>query len=186
MTTATTTRAPRKTKTTDASAAMRAAQAAKASKTPAAKAPAKRTTVTSTAPAKPDTKAARTEKAALDQWVARGRKGKKPATPNLDAVQAAATPKKAPAARKRSTSTTPRQAQTVDFSHDGKACPPSQNRLSSLAWYYTKGIDGDEPRISAAALTALLAKAGIDEPNAKAWTHTLPNGVKLSAKARKS
>ncbi len=191
-TTTTTTRTTRNKKVTDPTEAAKAARAAKATtttKAPARKAPAAKKATTTKAPAAPVVEtdrikklaAAKVEKAALDTWVAGGKKGTKPVTPNLDSLAAS------PAStRAKKATTTPRVAQSVDYFHDGKACPASQNRLSSLAWYYTKGIDGDEPRISAAALVILLKKAGVENPTTTAWKVELPNGVTLQAKARKA
>lgn len=68
----------------------------------------------------------------------------------------------------------------VRLYHDGKAMPDSQNKLSSVAYYYTKGIDKKADRIGVGALVKLLEKSGADLASGK-WSVKLPNGVVLSA-----
>lgn len=122
------------------------------------------------------------ERAALKAWKDGGKKGSPPATPNLDKINGENT---APAPRKRSarsTSTTPKATgPAVRLAHNGKPMPDSQNKLSSVAYYHTKDVEPGKPRVSTDALRAILAKAGIADPEHSAWSHELANGVVLSA-----
>lgn len=131
-------------------------------------------------------RAAIKERKALKAWQKDGEQGPRPATPNLDAIEAEHENGGAlKAARKRS-GKAPRAEQTVRLFHDGKPMPDSQNKLSSVAYYYTKGIGGDDvERIGVGELRDLLAKAGVSEPTTTAWEVTLPNGVTLAAKVEK-
>lgn len=70
---------------------------------------------------------------------------------------------------------------TVTFTKDGKAVGTSQQRLSSMAYWYTKGIDGDTPRVSVARFREVLAELGVTEPETTTWAVTLPNGIKIGA-----
>lgn len=66
--------------------------------------------------------------------------------------------------------------------HDGHPMPDSQNSLSSVAYYYTKAIDGDAPRVSTDRLIALLAEKGVADPRGSSWDVKLPNGITLSSR----
>lgn len=70
---------------------------------------------------------------------------------------------------------------TVTFTKDGKAVGTSQQRLSSMAYWYTKGIDGDSPRVSVARFREVLAELGVTDPETTTWAVTLPNGIKIGA-----
>lgn len=60
----------------------------------------------------------------------------------------------------------------------------SQNKVASLAYYHTAGINDGEPRIPTEQLRMLLAAAGVDDPEGVPWGPvTLPNGVVLKAVA---
>lgn len=134
--------------------------------------------------------AAKAEHAALVAWQKAGSKGDKPATPNFEAIKAMVA---APSDLRKGTakggkSSTPRV--TTDKSlrfgkvlEDGtrKGLSDQNNRFSDLAWNYTKGIDGDAPRISAKDLRALLAENGITEPTTTEWTFKLSNGITIGA-----
>lgn len=74
---------------------------------------------------------------------------------------------------------------TVRFLHDGKPMPDSQNKLSSVAWYHTKGVLSEgSARMGVPALRQLLADEGVTDPaNTAGWTVTLPNGVVISTEA---
>lgn len=129
--------------------------------------------------------AAKSEAAALKAYE-REQKGDRPATPNLDAMNAAYDPQSGRAAKTRArkpradkparTITTP----GLRWYHDGKPMPDSQNKLSSVAWYYTKGVGhADSPRLSSGEFKALLAKSGIADPGAE-FTLKLSNGITIS------
>lgn len=112
-----------------------------------------------------------------------GRKAKPP-TPNLDAINAgdAGAAKEAKAPKRAAAA-----AQTVRLHHDGKPMPDSQNKLSSVAYYYTKGIKGDG-RLTTDAFRALVAKeAKLSEAEllTHAWSVKLPNGITVSAKVER-
>lgn len=70
---------------------------------------------------------------------------------------------------------------TVTFTKDGKPVGTSQQRLSSMAYWYTKGIDGDAPRVSVARFRVILAGLGVTEPETTTWAVELPNGIKIGA-----
>lgn len=114
-----------------------------------------------------------------------GRKAKPP-TPNLDAINggdAGGSGKEAKAPKRQAAT------QTVRLFHDSKPMPDSQNKLSSVAYYYTKGIGGEKvARITTDALRTLVAKesgVAVDDLATTAWSVKLPNGVKLSAKVER-
>ena len=134
--------------------------------------------------------AAKAEHAAFVAWQKAGSKGDAPATPNFEAIKAVAA--NSTSLRKGSAkggkSSTPRV--TTDKSlrfgkvnEDGtrKGLSDQNNRFSDLAWNYTKGVNGDAPRIPAAELRALLAKNGITEPTTTEWTFKLSNGITIGA-----
>jgi len=115
----------------------------------------------------------------LREWSASGRQGDKPATPLIDEARhehelitqiLLAEPK----ARAK------RAAVAVQFFHDGRPLPASQNKLSTVAYDYTKGIKADSPRLTTNELRVLLAERGIDDPNEPGWECMLPNGIVLS------
>ena len=60
----------------------------------------------------------------------------------------------------------------------------SQNKVASLAYYHTAGINGDEPRIPTEQLRQILHDAGVANIEGEPWGPvTLPNGVVLQATA---
>lgn len=62
---------------------------------------------------------------------------------------------------------------------EGKArknMAPSQNSLSSVAYYYSADLLKEEARTSTETLKAAISKAGVT-PGATAWSATLPGGV---------
>lgn len=125
---------------------------------------------------------AKAESAALKAWQRNGGRGERPATPNLDACDAGAPTAKTTKAK---TGSGKPRGTTVQFVHDGKPMAGSQNKLSSVAWYHTKGVLSEgSPRMSCDQLRNLLVDEGIADPaNAAGWTVTLPNGVVLSTVA---
>jgi len=96
------------------------------------------------------------------------------------AKSAAKTPERSTAGTKDGRSASP-ATPAVRFHHDGQPMPDSQNRLSSLAWGFTRGLDGERPRISVTDLRAVLADAGVSDVKS-AWSVKLANGITLSAK----
>lgn len=130
--------------------------------------------------------AAKAEHKALKAWKDGGEQGDRPATPNLEAVQADHDAGKTATQRvngKAKGKGTPRVAQTVRFHHDGRPVSDAQNKISSVAYWYTKHIESDDsPRMSTAALKAMLIETGIkaDELTTTEWEVELPNGIVLS------
>lgn len=129
--------------------------------------------------------AAKDEAKAVKAWKAAGSPaGSRPATPNLDAMSTDAHPeaKRKATAKKREPKAVTRGT-TVQFLHDDKPMAASQNKLSSVAWYHTKGSDPKDPtrRLSVDELRALLTAAGVETPErTQGWSVTLPNKVVLS------
>jgi hypothetical protein len=71
----------------------------------------------------------------------------------------------------------------IQYAHDGKPIRnPSVNSLSGVAYFYTKGIDG-QPRIPTSRLIEILADLGVTDPKGSSFSVTLPNGVVLSSTA---
>jgi hypothetical protein len=61
----------------------------------------------------------------------------------------------------------------------------AQNKVASLAYYHTAGINGDDPRIPTEQLREFLAEWGVTDPESAPWPDPimLPNGVILHATA---
>lgn len=119
------------------------------------------------------------------QWQKDGGKEPKPELPNLDAVRARSDARTQQRANGSSTSTsTPRVPKMTGlrFFHDDKPQPDNQNKLSTMAYDYTRKVDGDTPRVSTARLREILAGLGIDDA-AKPFKCTLPNGVVLELRS---
>lgn len=124
------------------------------------------------------------ERQALKAWKDGDKKGNPPATPNLDLINGETiTPtRKARGTRKAGAAkATAKAGPAVRLYHDGKPMPDSQNKLSSVAYYHTKDVAKGKPRVGTDDLRAILAKAGIADPEHTAWSHTLANGVVLSS-----
>lgn len=118
----------------------------------------------------------------IKAWKKAGSKGVAPTTPNLDQLNkenAAGITAKDRKANGKGAKAKP--AQTVRFFRDGKPVKDSSNKVSCLAYQYTRGVDGDRARISTDELKALLSDAGIDDLGTTAWEHKLPNGVTIGA-----
>lgn len=114
------------------------------------------------------------ERRALKEWEKGGGKGRRPKTPNLDSIEKGEkTASKAKGDKAPSTRGT-----TVRFMVNGAPMPDSQNKLSSVAWYHTKGVGGEDVvRISAADLRAMIVAEGVADPsNTAGWSFTLANG----------
>lgn len=127
-------------------------------------------------------KAANEEAKAVKAWRLAGEKGKRPATPNIDAIELKQ-PSVLPNGSKRSAPKTKRaDARPMTYLRNGKPMPISANKFSCLAYQCTKGIKStDSPRMSTAELSALLAKAGVKAPTTTEWSVELPNGVTIGA-----
>lgn len=138
-------------------------------------------TTTATPEATESIDLAHAEHMALKAWERDGRTGEKPATPHYDAITAS-TPARRVASRK---ATGPkRTASTVRFTHDGVAVSDSMNKLSTLAWFFTKKIGGDDvKRLGVSAFRDVLKGLGVSDPEHTTWQVELPNGVTVGAVA---
>lgn len=67
--------------------------------------------------------------------------------------------------------------------HDGKPQTDVQNKLSSIAYDFTKDVVDGQPRIGVADFRKLLAEAGVADPDGTAWKVTLTNGHVIESKA---
>lgn len=80
-----------------------------------------------------------------------------------------------------------RSAPTVRFYRNGKPQPDSQNRISSLAYGFTRNLDGDRPRIPGPALREIIVNTtGVADPEHEPWALVLANGEALEAKVEQS
>lgn len=107
-----------------------------------------------------------------------------PATPALDELrrrQADMTSTKATTTARGGGGTRTPKAVDVHFTHDGKLVAATQNKLSSVAWFYTKGLGKGGGRLKVGELVALLKTLGVDEPHKAGWSVKLSNGVTLGA-----
>ncbi len=131
---------------------------------------------------------AKTESKNLKAWEKAGGKGRRPSTPNLDALKQESADRAAGIKPKRKTpkksgDTGPRGT-TVQFYVDERKMPDSQNKLSSVAYQATAGIGGDDVvRISVKDLKDILADVGIKDPSNTVWTVELANGKTLHTEA---
>jgi len=122
------------------------------------------------------------EQRALKAWEKGGKKGDRPATPNLDAVQAA-TPdaRKATTTRKRATGPK-RIPATVRWTHNGEPVTDSMNKLSTIAYFFSGKIGGDDvKRLGAAEFRKVLADLGVADPEHTTFDVVLPNGKRVGA-----
>lgn len=77
---------------------------------------------------------------------------------------------------------TKKEKVVIQYATDGKPITnPSVNSLSGIAYFHTKGVDGDRKRITTSELTALLNAAGIVNPKSEAFSVVLANGKTVSA-----
>lgn len=129
-----------------------------------------------------DVQAASAEWKALRDWQQAGREGERPSTANLDAMNAAHAAGKPRSGRKaRKANQRPTKVDGLQFTRNGRPLNKHNQVLSALAWQSTKGLGADGGRLNAAQLRAMLAEAGITEPEAGPWEHTLANGVTIGA-----
>lgn len=77
---------------------------------------------------------------------------------------------------------TKKTAADIRYLHDGKPMSDAQNKLSSVAWFHTRGIDPKHDRLGVAELVAILAKLGVSDPRSPGWMAKLSNGVTLEAR----
>lgn len=108
-----------------------------------------------------------------------------PATPYLFALQrghadmtkTTATPSKRTSGR----TGTPRTVKEPDgafYTHDGKMC--SRHRFSTVAYFYSLGIEGAGKRLGAKEFRQHLIDNGIANPDVPPWSIELSNGVVLA------
>jgi hypothetical protein len=71
------------------------------------------------------------------------------------------------------------KATGVTFTHDGKSVSPTQNKLSSVAWFYTNGLGTGGGRLKVGELKALLKREGVDDPHKPGWSVKLSNGITI-------
>lgn len=126
-------------------------------------------------------KAAKAEFAAYQAWEKAGRKGDAPATPNLDVLRDDADYRKRNGGRRRR-SANPRKTATVTYYRYGVQVQESMNKLSTLAWFFTKNITSPG-RLGANGLRKVLADLGVTEPETTTWRVVLPNGEDIGATA---
>lgn len=118
------------------------------------------------------------------QWQKDGGKEPKPELPNLDAVRERSDARTQQRTSTSTTSSTPRAPKMsgLRFFHDDKPQPDNQNKLSTMAYDYTRKVDGDTPRVSTARLREILAGLGVAD-SSKPFKCTLPNGVVLELRS---
>lgn len=114
-----------------------------------------------------------------------------PATPFLEALTRRQSDMASTKAKAVASGTSPRsgggtrapKASAVHFTHDGKLVSATQNKLSSVAWFYTKPLGAGGGRMKVGELKSLLAELGVSDPFVPGWSVALPNGVTLGAVA---
>lgn len=70
----------------------------------------------------------------------------------------------------------------IRYYHDDKPMPDSQNKMSSVAYYFTKGLEDGKARLGTKDFVTLLNTVGVQDVSAVPWTVTLANGVVVSAR----
>lgn len=79
----------------------------------------------------------------------------------------------------------------LQYYHDGMPISEYQNKLSSIAFWYTKGIEGatknsaGHESMKAKPFVALLHALGVENPRTEAFSVELPNGIVISATVQK-
>lgn len=107
-----------------------------------------------------------------------------PPTPFLDEMkvrQATMVSTKAERSSGRGGGSRTPKASGIRFTHDGKLVSATQNKLSSVAWFYTKPLGKGGGRMKVAELKKLLAELGVSDPMTPGWSVKLPNEVTLGA-----
>jgi hypothetical protein len=69
----------------------------------------------------------------------------------------------------------------IQYFHDGEPISFHQNKISSIAYWYTKNINGPEPLTAADFRELLASKFGVTDPKT-AFDVTLPNDIRITAK----
>lgn len=75
------------------------------------------------------------------------------------------------------------KASGVTFTHDGKPVSATQNKLSSVAWFYTNGLAAGGGRLKVGELKALLKREGVEDPHKPGWSVKLANGITIGCVA---
>lgn len=142
-------------------------------------------TVVAASDPKEQARLARIEHKALMAWVKAGAKPPRPATPNLEIIEAAyaaGTPVRATSKKTSKTSTPKPERVAMTFLRNGIPMPPSANKFSCLAYQCTKNLDGDAPRVSAARLREILVDVHkIENPETSPFSVDLGNGFTIGA-----
>src|SRR4029077_383117 len=125
---------------------------------------------------------AKAEFAALSEWKKNGEQGERPATPNLDAMNA----EKQSGAKPMSTTNTTKKASrpeagSIRFWHNGKPLADIDNFVSRLAYDDTRGMGVNGGTMKTAELVDLLAAAGITDPNHTTWEYEVQPGRWIGA-----
>lgn len=74
------------------------------------------------------------------------------------------------------------KGQVLRYFRNGTPMANSENQLSAVAAFYTKGIAEGRSRITTAELTEILVAAGVADPKGDEFEATLPNGVVVAAR----
>lgn len=72
-------------------------------------------------------------------------------------------------------------ASGIHFTHDGKLVSATQNKLSSVAWFYTKPLGAGGGRLKVGELRELLRTLGVEDPMKPGWSVKLANGITLGS-----
>lgn len=116
-----------------------------------------------------DVDKAKEQHRAEQAWMLDGGTEPRPSTPDLDALRATFT---IPA--KARSNGGGRLGQIVHFTRDGKRVPDSQNRLSRVAFYFTKGLGRDGSRLTVGELRdEVRRQTKITDPEREAWDITI-------------
>lgn len=75
------------------------------------------------------------------------------------------------------------KASGITFTHDGKPVSTTQNKLSSVAWFYTNGLGAGGGRLKVGELKALLKGKGVEDPQKPPWSVKLSNGITIGCVA---
>lgn len=126
--------------------------------------------------------AAKTELTAEKAWKQGGEKGDRPSTPNLDRIRYEHENPGAKRQRRSRSGGSTRVAPSVRWTHNGEPVTDSMNKLSTMAYFFTKDLGGKgSKRIGAADFRKVLAKLGVEDPEHTTFEVTLPNGITVGA-----